>query len=204
MIDLLRLLFAFLASLFKSRAQLEVENLVLRQQIGVLRRRVPKRPALTNIDSPGVRLALSLVPHDRRRPCDCQAGDSHSLASAWLPGLLDRGPPPPMTVSVASLGAGEFFGQDRCILCNLNHGPAGNGGGVGALNRHISRRKQMSSTSDKVKGTANQVAGKVKQGVGEATDDPALKGEGKVQEAKGDLQKAVGNAKSAIKKAADL
>src|SRR5713101_5233041 len=50
MTDLLRLILAILASLFKSRAELEAENLVLRQQIIVLRRRMPKRPALTNID----------------------------------------------------------------------------------------------------------------------------------------------------------
>src|SRR5512139_3101681 len=50
MTDLLRLMLAFLASLFKSRAQLEAESLVLRQQVNVLRRRMPKRPALTNID----------------------------------------------------------------------------------------------------------------------------------------------------------
>ena len=50
MTDLLSLVLAVLASLFKSRAKLEAENLVLRQQIGVLRRLMPKRPALTNID----------------------------------------------------------------------------------------------------------------------------------------------------------
>jgi transposase InsO family protein len=50
MTDLLRLIFAVLASLFKSRAEVEAENLVLRQQVNVLRRRMPKRPALTNID----------------------------------------------------------------------------------------------------------------------------------------------------------
>ena len=50
MTDLLRLMLAFLASLFKSRAQLEAEILVLRQQINVFRRRIPKRAALTNID----------------------------------------------------------------------------------------------------------------------------------------------------------
>src|SRR4029453_9363909 len=50
MTDGLKLIVALLASLFKSRAQLEAENLVLRQQIGVLPRRRPKRPALTNID----------------------------------------------------------------------------------------------------------------------------------------------------------
>ena len=50
MTDLLRLIFAVLASLFKSRVELEAENLVLRQQVNVLRRRMPKRPALTNVD----------------------------------------------------------------------------------------------------------------------------------------------------------
>jgi transposase InsO family protein len=50
MVDLLKLLLAAVASLFKSRAQLEAENLVLRQQVNVLRRRMPRRPVLTNID----------------------------------------------------------------------------------------------------------------------------------------------------------
>ena len=50
MTDLLRVIFAVLASLFKSRAEVEAENLVLRQQVNVLRRRMPKGPALTNID----------------------------------------------------------------------------------------------------------------------------------------------------------
>ena len=50
MTDLLRLILSVLASLFKSRAGLEAENLILRLQINVLRRRMPKRPALTNID----------------------------------------------------------------------------------------------------------------------------------------------------------
>jgi hypothetical protein len=50
MTDLLRVIFAVLASLLKSRAEVEAKNLVLRQQVNVLRRRMPKRPALTNID----------------------------------------------------------------------------------------------------------------------------------------------------------
>ena len=50
MADLLRLILAVLASLLKSRARLEAENLVLRQQINVLRRRMPKRPDLNNTD----------------------------------------------------------------------------------------------------------------------------------------------------------
>src|SRR5512139_455890 len=50
MIDLLKLILGVLTSLFKSRAELEAEILVLRQQVNVLRRRMPKRPTLTNID----------------------------------------------------------------------------------------------------------------------------------------------------------
>jgi hypothetical protein len=50
MTELLKLIFGALASLFKSRAKLEAEILVLRQQIDVLRRRAPKRPHLNNTD----------------------------------------------------------------------------------------------------------------------------------------------------------
>jgi hypothetical protein len=50
MTDLLRLLLGILTSLFMSRAELAAEILVLRQQVNVLRRRMPKRPALRNID----------------------------------------------------------------------------------------------------------------------------------------------------------
>src|ERR1700682_6685900 len=50
MTDLLKLILGVLASLFRSRAKLEPENLVLRQQINVLRRRAPKRPHLNNTD----------------------------------------------------------------------------------------------------------------------------------------------------------
>src|SRR6266545_4059804 len=50
MADLLKLILSVLASLFKSRAMLEAEILVLRQQINVLRRRAPKRPHLSNTD----------------------------------------------------------------------------------------------------------------------------------------------------------
>src|SRR3984957_6312083 len=44
------LIFGILASRFKARATLEAENLVLRQQLNVLRRRTPKRPHLYNTD----------------------------------------------------------------------------------------------------------------------------------------------------------
>jgi hypothetical protein len=48
--DLFKLILGVLASLFKSRAKLEAEILILRQQINVLRRRAPKRPDLKKID----------------------------------------------------------------------------------------------------------------------------------------------------------
>ena len=48
--DLFKLIFGVLPSLFKSRAKLEAEILILRQQINVLRRREPKRPHLNNTD----------------------------------------------------------------------------------------------------------------------------------------------------------
>src|ERR1700675_383300 len=48
--DLFKLILGVLASLFKSRAKLEAEILILRQQINVLRRRAPKRPHLNNTD----------------------------------------------------------------------------------------------------------------------------------------------------------
>src|SRR5215207_3277989 len=50
MMDLFRLILGVMASLFKSRAKLEAEILILRQQINVLRRRAPKRPYLNNTD----------------------------------------------------------------------------------------------------------------------------------------------------------
>jgi hypothetical protein len=50
MTDLFKLILGILASRFKPRATLEAENVVLRQQINVLRRQMPKRPHLNNTD----------------------------------------------------------------------------------------------------------------------------------------------------------
>src|SRR5881392_204971 len=50
MADLFKLILGVLASLFRSRAKLEAEILVLRQQINVLRRRALKRPHFNNTD----------------------------------------------------------------------------------------------------------------------------------------------------------
>jgi hypothetical protein len=50
MADLDKLILCALASVFKSRAMLEAEILVRRQQINVVRRRAPKRLHLNNTD----------------------------------------------------------------------------------------------------------------------------------------------------------
>ena len=47
---MLQALIATLSSLFKTRAALQVENLALRHQIGVLKRSARKRPKLTAVD----------------------------------------------------------------------------------------------------------------------------------------------------------
>jgi hypothetical protein len=49
MTDLFKLFLGILASRFKARATLEAENLILRRQVNVLRRRTP-RPHLNNTD----------------------------------------------------------------------------------------------------------------------------------------------------------
>src|SRR5712691_10876462 len=61
MTDLLKLILGVLASLFRSRAKLEAENLVLRQQINVLRRADAEATRSEQDRSFSVRLALSLV-----------------------------------------------------------------------------------------------------------------------------------------------
>jgi len=50
MVEWLKLLVYALRSRFKSRARLEAENLVLRQQINILIRKLPKGVRLTNSD----------------------------------------------------------------------------------------------------------------------------------------------------------
>src|ERR1700730_14499703 len=50
MVDVLMLLWSALTGLCRSRARLEAEVLVLRQQINVLRRKSPKRSVFKNFD----------------------------------------------------------------------------------------------------------------------------------------------------------
>jgi len=71
MSDLCRLIWCGLIELFRPRCDLEAENLVLRHQLNVLRRKAPKRVALGSIDrlllvglyrlAPGVLDALKII-----------------------------------------------------------------------------------------------------------------------------------------------
>ena len=71
MSDLCRLIWCALIGLFRPRAALETENLVLRHQLNVLRRKSPKRLAFSNVDrlvfaglhrlAPGVLDALKIL-----------------------------------------------------------------------------------------------------------------------------------------------
>lgn len=71
MCDLCRLIWHAIGGLFRSGASLQAENLVLRHQLNVLRRRSTKKPMLSNIDRlvfvglyglvPGVLSALAIV-----------------------------------------------------------------------------------------------------------------------------------------------
>src|SRR5260370_12322798 len=65
MLIFLRTLFASLLSIFRSRAALELENLALRHQIGVLQRSAAKRPKLTPVDRL-LWICLSCLWHDWR------------------------------------------------------------------------------------------------------------------------------------------
>src|SRR5438132_491617 len=62
MIVILRLLRSLLGSLFKSRAQITAENLLLRHQLNIARRHGPKRAHLSSWDRWGLVWVYRIVP----------------------------------------------------------------------------------------------------------------------------------------------
>src|SRR5687767_14595589 len=65
MVTLIKLIFGLLADLFRSRASLEAEILMLRQQIIVLRRGKPARLPSMGTDQLGLGWVCRLVPNPR-------------------------------------------------------------------------------------------------------------------------------------------
>src|SRR6516164_6702693 len=67
MVDLLRLVWCLVTGLFRSRAALQAEILVLRHQVNVLRRKSPKRLVFSNIDRLVFAGLYGLMPSVRKR-----------------------------------------------------------------------------------------------------------------------------------------
>jgi len=74
--------------LFRSRASLEAEILILRQQIIVLRRTAPKRLSFKTFDRLIFIGLYRLFPDLRNCPGGRQTRDGHSLAPYWVQSLL--------------------------------------------------------------------------------------------------------------------
>src|SRR5262249_60329570 len=99
MSDLCRLIWCVLIGLFRSRAALEAEILVLRHQLNVLQRKSPKRATLSNIDrlllvglyrlAPGTLDALKIITLLRWH----RAGFRHIGAGNRAPAAVDPGRP---------------------------------------------------------------------------------------------------------------
>ena len=84
----LHMLAAAASAAFKSRAALQLENLALRHQLGVLRRSV-KRPKLTVSRSTPLGVAVRVLDRLAICPGHRQAGNRHWLAPQGLPAVLD-------------------------------------------------------------------------------------------------------------------
>jgi hypothetical protein len=88
MVQLLRLLCGALIGLFQSSARREAEILVLRQQINMLRRKSPKRPALNNADRLLFVWLSRLVPTTLAALAVISPQNGDPLAPRRLPSLL--------------------------------------------------------------------------------------------------------------------
>jgi len=87
MLDLLRLIWCLVIGLFRSRAALQAEILVLRHQLNVLRRKSPKRLVFSNIDRLVFAGLCGLIPSVRNALKNAQACDRDRMASRWSASL---------------------------------------------------------------------------------------------------------------------
>ena len=88
MIDFLMLLACVLTRLFRSRARLEAEILVLRHQLNILQRKSTERAAFKSIDRLVFAGLYRLVPGVPGCPENSQTGDGDPLAPGRIPSLL--------------------------------------------------------------------------------------------------------------------
>jgi hypothetical protein len=88
MSEFCRLIWHAFVGLFRSRAALEAEILVLRHQLNVLRRKSPSRMAFSGLDRVVFAGLYALAPHYSERAENRQTGNGGALASGWLPCLL--------------------------------------------------------------------------------------------------------------------
>src|SRR3982074_803593 len=89
MLLFLKTLLASLASIFRSRASLGLENLALRHQIGVLHRSAGKRPKIDRGRPPAVDLSVAPLARLALGVGHRQARNGRSLASCRLSFVLD-------------------------------------------------------------------------------------------------------------------
>jgi hypothetical protein len=101
MTALLWLFLAIQASPFKSKCQLEVDNVALRHQLVVLRRHVRGRVRLTNLDRLVLVQPYRWFPSILKVLAIVSAGDGHSLASCRLSQLLA------LEITIAGRAAGH-------------------------------------------------------------------------------------------------
>ena len=88
MLALLCFVVAFLSSPFKSKSRLEAENAVLRQQLIILRRKVPGRVRLKNSDRWFLAQLYRSISVDSAGRYDHPSRDAGALASGGLSLLL--------------------------------------------------------------------------------------------------------------------
>jgi len=88
MIALLWLVLVALGLRFKSKGQLEAENMALRYQVMVLRRQARGKIRLTDLDRLFLVQLYRWFPSIVRGPRHRSAGDGHSLASGGFSPLL--------------------------------------------------------------------------------------------------------------------
>ena len=138
--DLFKLILGVLASLFKSRARLEAEILILRQQINVLRRQAPKRPHLNNTDRflfvwlyhwfSAVVSAIAIVRPEtiirwhRERSQSARRGPTGNPGQGFRPGIPGRVPPEIVGMAVSCMQRVHVFAHGFYASCRTARIPA--------------------------------------------------------------------------------